>query len=119
VPGVRHNGLPSLGNATFRLGVDAARPAALAVLALSFGQASLPFTGPCTLLVDPLRGLPARFGVTSPGGTRSELLPIPADPAFTGLQVFGQWGIDDPAGAPIAGLAGLAASRGVRLTIGS
>ena len=116
---MRHNGLPQLGNASFRIGVDHANPNALAILLFALAPDSIPFAGPCSLLVSPASALPAIFTITSGNGTNQFLLPIPADPGLTGLQLYCQWAIDDPQGAPLPGLQGLAGSRGARVIVGN
>jgi hypothetical protein len=118
VPAMQHNGLPELGNASFRIGVTQAAPQALAALWFSDAQAQLPIAGACALLVDPTAGLPIWLGVTTPLGSRIEALPIPAAPSLASAQLCCQWLVDDAAGTPLPGLSGLAASRGARLTIG-
>ena len=118
VPVMRHNGLPQLGNANFRIGVEQAAPTALAALWFSNAQAQIPIVGGCSLLIDPLAGLPAWFSVTSTIGTRIETLAIPNVPSLANAQLVCQWLIDDPAGTPLPGFQGLATSRGALITIG-
>jgi hypothetical protein len=118
VPGLRTNGLPQLGNATFRVGVEHAAPSALAVLWWSDASASAPIAGACSLLVDAGSGLPVWASVTSASGVRVEPLPIPNQPALLGLELYCQWLVEDAAGTPLSGFLGLAASRGARLRVG-
>lgn len=56
--------------------------------------------------------------VTNASGRGTVGLPVPNAPLLLGAELFGQWGIDDPQGVPLPGLAGLAMSRGVRLRVG-
>lgn len=118
VPTMRSNGRPTLGNANFRVGVEDCPPATLATLVFATAQGSVPIAGPCTLLIDPTQGFPALFGTTNANGARNELIAIPNDTGFVGLQLFGQWGVLDPQGTPLPGLPGLSASRGCRLVVG-
>lgn len=118
VPAMRSNGLPTLGNGNFRIGVEQARPSALALLCWSTAPANLPLAGACSLLIDPTPALPVWPSIISPSGTRAELLVIPNQPTLIGAELFAQWLIDDPAGAPLPGLLGIAASAGCRLRVG-
>ncbi|MEO6593942.1 MAG: hypothetical protein ABIP94_04230 [Planctomycetota bacterium] len=118
VPGMRNNGLPQLGNAAFRIGVELAAPQALAALWFSNAQAQLPIVGACALLIDPAAGLPVWLSVTSTNGTRIESLPIPNVPSLANTQLFCQWLVEDSNGTALPGFLGLAASRGGHLTIG-
>jgi hypothetical protein len=118
VPTLRTNGLPRLGNATFRVGVEDAAPQALALLWFSTAAAALPIVGACDLLVDPTAGLPVWAGFTSPNGVRVEPLPIPNQPALIGAELRCQWLLEDAAGTALPGFAGLATSRGGTLHIG-
>jgi len=118
VPTMRSNGLPTLGNATFRVGVDDCPAATLATLVFATAPGNVPIAGPCTLLVDPAQGFPALFGTTNALGARIEPLPIPNDTGFLGLQLFGQWGVLDAQGTPVPGLPGLSGSRGCRIVVG-
>lgn len=117
-PRLANNGLPVLGNAGFRIGVADAAATRLAVLLASAAMANLPFGGGCMLLVDPTQALGAFAGVTGGNGRLILQWPVPNDPQLLGAVLWLQWGIDDPAGAPLPGLAGLAMSRGARLRLG-
>jgi hypothetical protein len=79
----------------------------------------LPISGACELLVDPAAGLPVLLGVTSPIGTRQEPVPVPANPALVGAELFAQWLIEDAAGAALPGLLGTAVSRGAHVLVGN
>jgi hypothetical protein len=118
VPLLRSNGLPALGNANFRVGVESAAPSALAVLWWSSAAAALPIAGACSLMVDPAPGLPVQVSFTTPAGARSEALPIPNSLALVGAELFCQWLLEDAAGTALPGFLGLAMSRGGRVHIG-
>lgn len=118
VPGMRSNGLPTLGNAGFRVGVEHAAPVALAALWFADAAVQLPIAGTCSLLVDPGAGLPVWFSITSAAGTRIEPLPIPGSPSLANAELYCQWLVEDGAGTPLPGLLGLATSRGARLVLG-
>lgn len=117
-PVMRTNGLPTIGNGNFRVGLEGAPPAAIASLLFSTAQGSVPIAGPCVLQIDPTQGLPALFGFTSAIGSRIEPVPIPNDLGFVGLQLFGQWAVLDAAGTPVPGLPGLSGTRGGRFVVG-
>ena len=70
-------------------------------------------------MVDPAAGLPVLVGFTSGIGTRIEPVPVPNVPTLAGAQLFIQWLVNDGAGAALPGFAGLAMSRGGRVTIGN
>jgi hypothetical protein len=118
VPIFRSNGLPQLGNLNYRVGVEDAAPNALTVLWWSSATASLPVAGACSLQVDPTLGLPTWISITSPNGTRIQPLPIPNQPTLIGLDLFGQWLVEDAAGTALPGFAGLAMSRPARVHVG-
>jgi hypothetical protein len=118
VPTARSNGLPTLGNASFRVGVEDAAPSALAVLWFSDAAAVVPIAGACNLLVDPSAGLPVWLAVTSPAGMRNVPLPIPSTPSLAGSELRCQWLIEDAAGTALPGFLGLAVSRGATIHIG-
>ncbi|MBL8755621.1 MAG: hypothetical protein JNK15_20160 [Planctomycetes bacterium] len=118
VPNLRSNGVPSLGNLNFRIGVENAAPTALAALWWSDAVAALPIVGGCALLVDPSPGLPVWPSVTSPAGLRIEPLPIPSTPGLVGVDLYCQWLVEDAAGTALPGFLGLATSRGGRVHVG-
>jgi hypothetical protein len=118
VPNLRSNGVPSLGNLNFRVGVENAAPSALVALWWSSAAATLPITGSCQLLVDPAPGLPVWPSFTSALGVRIEPLPIPNNPALMGAELFCQWLVEDAAGTPLPGFLGLSTSRGGRVHVG-
>jgi hypothetical protein len=118
VPQVAVQGLPVLGNATFRVGVTDAAPGRFALLLISAGSAFVPLSGSCVLLVDFAQSLPGPLLVTNGQGRAIATLPVPGDPALAGFQAFLQWGIDDPLGAPLAGVAGVALTGGAIATLG-
>lgn len=118
VPGMRNNGLPKLGNAMFRVGVEHAAPQALAGLWFSDAPAQLPLAGLCALLIDPSAGLPLWPSITAANGIRIETLPIPSVASLAGVQLYCQWLVEDGNGTPLPGFLGVAVSRGAQLTIG-
>lgn len=118
VPGMRSNGLPVLGNAGFRIGVERCPAGAVAALLCSLAPGTVPIAAPCILQLDPASGLPALFGLVQSNGTRSEPVPIPNQAGLVGLQLFAQWAVLDPLGTPLPGLPGLSGSRAARIVVG-
>ncbi|MBL9076210.1 MAG: hypothetical protein JNL08_01820 [Planctomycetes bacterium] len=112
------NGVPSLGNATFSIGVRNAVPTSFAVLAIGADRAATsagvplpldlqPIGAPgCKLLVDPAV---LALWPTNVFGDADQPLPIPSNPAFAGIEWSGQWIVPDPLVAPL----GLAITRGL------
>jgi hypothetical protein len=97
-------GLPTVGNASFSVTVQASSGAAAGLFGLSFAPAAIPVGG-ITVLIDPallLLLLPAAPGVPIPLG-------IPAVPMLAGLPLYGQTVHTEPGG--------LAASDGLTVTI--
>ncbi len=119
VPVIQASGLPTLGNAGFRVQLTGAGPQRPAVLLLSAGRAQLPLAGACTALVDPLQAFPSVFVLTAPQGRAQFAMPVPNAAGLIGFEVFGQWLVEDPAGAPLPPLQGLAGTRGIRLRVGT
>jgi hypothetical protein len=119
VPVMRNNGLPVLGNAGFRVGVSDTRSNALAMLFLSGGAGNVPVAPGCAALIDPTLAYPSFGAVTSSSGTAIFNMPVPNLPALTGFEVYGQWLVEDAAGAPLPPLLGVAATRGVRMRVGT
>lgn len=113
------NGAPTLGNASFSLGLRNGVPTSFAILALGDSRsvssvlgAQLPLdlqvvgAPGCRLLVDPL------FAFAQPTdifGEADQALPIPATPTLAGLEWSAQWIQPDAAIGPL----GLATSRGL------
>ncbi len=117
-PVMRSNGVPTLGNLNFRLGVDHAAANALAVLWFSDAAASGPLSGTCVLQIDPTRGLPAWISITNAAGASIQALPVQNDLALLGARFYCQWLIEDAAGAPLPPFLGLAMSQPATFTIG-
>ena len=93
----------SPGNAGFVVSLSGATPNALALLAFSVGEGQSS-AGGCSLWLDFSPGLfylPFGHGlfVTDAQGTASFQLPIPNNPALTGLKVYAQWLAEDPSGS--------------------
>lgn len=119
VPGMRSNGLPSLGNANFRIGIEHAAPGALALLWFADAPVAVPFVGACTVHVDVLSGWPVWGATTSALGTNQQSLPVANDPSWLGVQIYCQWFVEDAAGAALPGFLGLAMSRAATITFGT
>ena len=111
--------LPTLGNATFSLGLQGAPASAFALLALGGSRlfaSSLaaplplplaPLGAPgCALLADPTVVL---LRPTGPSGAASQTVPIPALPALAGIEFAAQWFVPDGAIGPF----GWSGSEGV------
>lgn len=95
-PALAAAGLPRLGNASFALRIEAARPSAGALFAVGATGASTPF-GPCTLhLAWPLAVFSA---VTDPAGVATLPLPVPDLSALRGAVALAQAVVADPCGA--------------------
>ena len=114
---LRTNGVPSLGNAAFRLGVSEARAGVPAVLFLGLARAAIALDPACTLLVDPTQLVATLPFVTGAAGTVILNLPIPGDPALLGGRVDAQWLLLDSQapGLPIIGGAAMTAAAELRL----
>jgi len=113
LPRIASRGLPVLGNAAFAIDVTDARSLSPALVALGLAPAANSF-GSCRLLVaQPFVCLPAV--VTDAAGFARTPVPIPANPVHTGLQMFAQYAVFDPAGRL---LQGLSLSDGLRLQLG-
>lgn len=118
VPLMRSNSLPFVGNAQFRLGVADTVPGALVALAFGNAPAQVPIVAPCDLLVEVSAGLPLTIGFANANGAHITSVPIANVPALVGVELYCQWLVNDPMGAPLPGFAGLATSRGGKLTVG-
>lgn len=113
---------PTLGNSTYALGLRNAVPVSFALLALGFDRATAlgslalpyelrPFGAPgCLLLVDPAA---VTLRTTDALGNTDQPLPIPANPAFLGVELCAQWFVPDPT----VGALGLAGSSGLASVI--
>jgi hypothetical protein len=111
-PELRLFGAAYLGNASFRLEVERARPSASTVILLSTQRQNVSFFG-LTLLVQTI-GVPSlsvSVGADA-NGKGSVSVPVPNDPGLNGVVLHGQVIAIDPAG-PL----GLAASRGATFEV--
>ena len=114
LPHIAANGLPRLGNAGFGIDLSNARPAAFATLGLGFAPSAQVLDGCRILLAAPFQSLPLR--TTDGSGFTRTPFPVPASPAYQGLQLFSQYAVFDPAGAL---LDGFALSEGLWLRLGT
>ncbi len=95
---------PLLGNPSFTLALSDARGGVPALLGIDFlpSPAGIPFAG-VTVWLGPtpalhLAAVPALDGVGPGGGTTSLTFPLAPQPAFAGIDLFGQWIVVDQAG---------------------
>lgn len=98
-------GLPSIGNAAFSLGISSAAPTTMATLYPSLGAASTPLSlgSGCDVYIDLISMtdlMAAGFGpfvqTTDLTGQATFSMPVPADPALAGLEVWFQCGVNEP-----------------------
>ncbi|MFK7742830.1 MAG: hypothetical protein AB8H80_21140 [Planctomycetota bacterium] len=117
-PRLRAVGIPFLGNAGFGLELTEGLGGAIGVVMLSAERADLNLAGTRVLVgLQPqqllLSTLVVLGGTPAVAGDGSVLLPVPltspATPALSGVQLFGQAAVLDPAAAP----SGFAASQGL------
>ena len=120
VPGIAPVGLPTPG-ANYDLTLDTALASSAAVLVSGLSDSTylgtplpaiLPGAPGCELLVAP-EALDAVL--TSATGTASAPIVVPNDPGLSGLRVFHQWAVLDPA----ANALGIVVSSGVRAVVGN
>jgi len=112
IPALRPLGAPYAGNALFALDLLGAPANAFALLGASVGTGSLPLGSGCTLY---LSGTAVTIGTgCNASGFATTTVPIPANPAFVGFDVFFQAAAVDP-GAPL----GLALTPFVHARIGT
>ena len=102
---------PQLGAAGFGIEVVRAPASTLVALVGAIQQASVPVGG-CTLLVQPGQAL-VLLG-TSPGGTATAAVPLPANPGLLGVNLFFQ-----AAALAAAAPGGFVLSRGLQITAGN
>ncbi|MCA8953614.1 MAG: DUF4082 domain-containing protein [Planctomycetes bacterium] len=105
--------LPTQPNATLGLRLTDARALSAVVFVAGFARAS---AMPCELLVGSIG--PTWLVFTDIMGRAAVPLPLPATPSATGLQIWVQAGVWDPAGGSTF-FPGLALSGGLRLTLGN
>ena len=114
VPTIGAVGLPRIGNAAFAVDVTDAAPNALTVANVGFGPSNLNLFG-CPLLIQaPLIGLGS--ATSDATGAATVAFPIPNDPGFVGVALFGQFVVLDP-GATLLGVAAL--SDGLTMLLGN
>ncbi|MBL8896013.1 MAG: hypothetical protein JNM84_00215 [Planctomycetes bacterium] len=115
-PRAQTNTPPTIGNASFRLGLTNAAPSAPAALFLALDRARTPLATPCDLWLDtPFAALAT---TTAANGAAQIAAPIPPDPLLEGLRVYDQWFVIDATGTPIPGLGPLSATTGQLLQLG-
>jgi hypothetical protein len=110
-PGLGAIGSPQPGTAGFHLEVQTLGGAAPMVLLGGLQSHNMSLGNGCTLLVQPM----ALFAVASAQGWSSFPLPMPANRALLGLQLFTQAVVLDPAHSVWSGVT---MSRGLQLTVG-
>ncbi|MFN3241991.1 MAG: FG-GAP-like repeat-containing protein [Planctomycetota bacterium] len=105
--------LPTLGNATFGIGLRNVRPFSVAVIAA--GTTPLPITPGGILIAD----IGATWAVVTNFAGRSAVpLPIPPTPALSGFEVYCQAGVFDPAGDESL-LPGFVVTNGLKVRLGN
>lgn len=104
--------LPTQPNPTLQVRLSNARPLSVAVVLVGFSGAS---RAPCDLLVGSIGFAPVVF--TDTAGRASMPLPVPGAPPLTGLSLWLQAAVLDPAGGSTF-VPDLALTPGLRLTVG-
>jgi hypothetical protein len=100
---------PRIGTTT---GVElVANPGRAALFGLALTSGNVPLGAGCTLWLGP--DLISLFHLTDGSGCANQLLPLAADPALRGLDVFAQAAVLEPQSAN-----GLVFTQGLRLTLG-
>jgi hypothetical protein len=122
-PNLVVSGPPALGAAAFSIGVNQARPNAIALVFASLGYADTVINGPCRAFVDASQlFVPDAFTIatftTSPAGSGFWSSAIPNSPALMALSAYAQVLVADPAGAAFPQFGGAALTRAVRLIVG-
>ena len=108
------NGLPTIGNAGFGVGLADARGNSAALLFLGRGSWDVPLGGGCSSLVA-APYLHVAVAATDGAGAATLPIAVPADPLLAGAEVDLQFLVVDPAGA-LNGLASL--TQGLLLVLG-
>jgi ELWxxDGT repeat protein len=114
VPCFRVIGAPYLGNPSYALVVEQARPASVVALHVGFGAWNVPLGGGCSVAVDLLLPYAPFSAASDRRGEATFSLPLPSDPLLDGLEFFAQAYVVDPQGA-FAGL--LAFTGGARAIV--
>lgn len=110
-PRIVGEGVPTHGNADYRLGADVAALAPV-FFVMDFQSATVPLGAGCVQHV----AFPNLLGVAiaAANGTAALPLPLPLDPALRGLAAFAQVATVQPGGP----LGGIAVSGGLRIRVG-
>ncbi|MEM7307617.1 MAG: hypothetical protein AAF682_13145 [Planctomycetota bacterium] len=97
VPSAAHS-TPALGDPSFSVDLADALPGATALLAVSFDEVE---TDACGIGVSFAPSSAPSLNVLQVGanGGATQGIPLPADPALLGVDVYAQWAVVDPAGA--------------------
>jgi ELWxxDGT repeat protein len=114
LPHIAAFGLPVLGNTNFAADLDNALPNTVATCLLSLAPSAFVLDGCRVLIGLPYTNLPLL--VTDANGRGRTPVPIPANPAFVGAQLFAQYLVFDPNG-PLFG--DFALSEGLYLRLGN
>ena len=113
IPAIGARGLPALGNGNFAATVGNGAPVSQALLNVGIAPTQIAIGG-CRVLVAPPQ-IDAGIALLDANGQGSAGLPVPANPALLGAQLFAQWIVLDPNGQ-LLGIASL--SDGLRIQIG-
>ena len=101
-------GMPTIGNSTFAFTLAGATPFSYAATLLQFhAPGTAPVVSPffvCAHIFDLPAGLIQVSGFSNALGQAINFLPIPADPAYLGIELRSQWAVLDGLG-PISGVA--------------
>jgi hypothetical protein len=98
VPVLWANDTMRIGSTSFRYTIERALPLAAAVPSLAFAPAQITVVG-LSVLVDPLQSMTLPVVTTDASGRASIPLPINANPAFLGLELFAQFYVLDQGSA--------------------
>jgi hypothetical protein len=117
-PSLYANGAATLGNLGFELGSSGNEPSQPHVLVLSGTPGSTPLGGGCTQWFGGALGAGAyqlAATLSDAGGVATYPAPIPAAPAFEGVDIYLQAAALNPAGGPFAGTFELTSGLQVRV----
>ncbi len=99
VPRLRALNPPYLGNRSFTLALEGARPSTAVTWNVGFGPWNIPVGGGCNLLVDLVLPYAPFTATTDLRGEAQLVLPLPDDPLLQGLNFYTQVLALDPNGA--------------------